>query len=143
MISSIRIMPTKFAQIILMVATMPLSIEAAPLERMLAFYEIKAEVQGNSSVARTSKPVEFGTPISHEFGEYQLSMLFSPAETDNFTLEASLNSIVPSTKAIVYTMLSESFTGQISSPGKFSQSEFTLNENGVSISIVIRLSLIE
>jgi len=40
-------------------------------------------------------------------------------------------------------MLSESFSGQVSSPGKFSQYEFTLNENGVSISIVIRLSLID
>ncbi|MFT7471711.1 MAG: hypothetical protein ACI8XU_001607 [Kiritimatiellia bacterium] len=65
---------------------------------------------------RTSKPIEFGKPITHEFGEYQLSMLFEPAQSDEFTLAASLNAIAPSTNAIVYTMLSESFIGKISTP---------------------------
>jgi hypothetical protein len=110
---------------------------------MLAFYEISAEVNGSSSQIRTSKPIEFGKPITHEFGEYQLSMLFEPAESDEFTLAASLNAIVPSTNAIVYTMLSESFVGKISTPRSFGQSEFTIEEGEISISIVLRLPVIE
>jgi len=102
------------------------SIAAAPdSTTMLAFYEISAEVNGSSSLIRTSKSIEFGKPITHEFGEYQLSILFKPTETGEFTLAASLNPIAPSTNAIVATMLSESFIGEI------------------SISIVLRLSVIE
>lgn len=110
---------------------------------MLAFYEISAEVNGSSSLIRTSKPIEFGKPVTHEFGEYQLSMLFVLAQLDEFTLEASLNAIAPSTNEIVYTMLSESFIGKISTPESFGQSEFTIEEGEISISIVLRLSIIE
>ena len=110
---------------------------------MLAFYEISAKVNGSSSLIRTSKPIEFGKPITHEFGEYQLAMLFEPTELEDFTLAASLNAITPSTNAIIYTMLSESFIGKISTPESFSQSEFTIDEGEISISIVLRLSQIE
>jgi len=110
---------------------------------MLAFYEISAEVNGSSSLIRTSKPIEFGKPVTHEFGEYQLSMLFEPTESEKFTLAVSLNAIAPSTNAIVTTMLSESFIGKISTPGSFGQSEFTIEEGEISISIVLRLSVIE
>ena len=110
---------------------------------MLAFYEISAEVNWSSSQVRTSKPIEFGKPLTHEFGEYQLSMLFEPTEADEFTLAASLNAIALSTNAIVYTMLSESLVGKISTPRSFGQSEFTIEEGEISISIVLRLSVIE
>lgn len=119
------------------------SASAVDAAAMLAFYEIKAEVNGNSSVIRTSKPVEFGTAITHEFGEYQLSMLFELAEADQFTLTASLNSIAPSTNSIIYTVLSESFSGQISTAQNFGQSAYTIEENEISISITLSLSQID
>ena len=110
---------------------------------MLALYEISAEVNASSSQIWTSTPIEFGKPITYEFGEYQLSMLFEPTEADEFTLAASLNAIALSTNAIVYTMLSESLVGKISTPRSFGQSEFTIEEGEISISIVLRLSVIE
>ena len=70
-------------------------------------------------------------------------MLFEPTEADEFTLAASLNPIAPSTNAIVATMLSESLVGKISTPRPFGQSEFTIEEGEISISIVLRLSVIE
>lgn len=113
---------------------------AASNETLRVFYEISAEVEGNSSLIRTSKNVAFGTPVNHEFGEYQLSLLFEPGEPEHYTLKTSLNAISPTTKSIVYTMLSESFSGRISSQSDFSQSEFTIEESGINISIVLRLS---
>jgi hypothetical protein len=40
-------------------------------------------------------------------------------------------------------MLSESLVGKISTPRSFGQSEFTIEEGEISISIVLRLSVIE
>lgn len=127
----------------IIIAMLSTSFAAADTTAMLAFYEIDAEVNGNRSLIRTSKPVEFGMPITHEFGEYQIAMLIEPAASKHFTLEASLNSISPSTNTIIYTMLSESFSGKISTSKAFGQSEYTIQENGISISIVLRLSQIE
>ena len=70
-------------------------------------------------------------------------MLFEPTEADEFTLAASFNAIALSTNAIVYMMLSESLVGKISTPRSFGQSEFTIEEGEISISIVLRLSVIE
>ncbi len=107
---------------------------------LLAFYEVSAEVNGNSTVVRTSKPVEFGVPVTHEFGEYQIHMVFEPAEEKQFTVAASLNSIRPSTNELVYTMFSDSFEGQISSSQQFGQSTFTIEEGNINVSIVLRLT---
>lgn len=93
--------------------------------------------------ARLKLVVVLGKENNYEFGEYQLSMLFEPTEADEFTLAASLNAIALSTNAIVYTMLSESLVGKISTPRSFGQSEFTIEEGEISISIVLRLSVIE
>lgn len=125
---------------IIIAAMISTSIAAADSPAMLAFYEISADVNGNRSLVRTSKPVEFGTPINHEFGEYQLSLVFEPAESDQFTLAATLNSISPSSSTLNYTMLRESFSGLISTADTFGQSEFTIEEDEISISIVLRLS---
>lgn len=116
---------------------------AAEPATMLAFYEISADVNGNRSLVRTSKPVKFGAPIEHEFGEYQLSFVFEAAESDQFTLAATLNSISPASSALKYTMLTESFSGQISTKDAFAQSAFTIEQDEISISIVLRLSEIE
>ena len=69
--------------------------------------------------------------------------LNEPVESDKFTLAASLNAISPTSNTVVYTMLSESFEGQISTPTVFGQSEYTIEENEISISIVLRLSQVE
>lgn len=110
---------------------------------VLAYYEITAEVEGNSTVIRTSKPVEFGTPITHEFGEYQIHMVFEPSEASDFILTFSLNAITPTTNALVYTMLSDSFQGQINSGRISGQSAFTIAEGEIDISIVLRLTRIQ
>lgn len=108
-------------------------------QSLQVFYEIKAAVDGNTNVARTSKRVEFGTAMTHEFGEYQLSLLFEAAEPQHYVLTATLNSIVPSSKQLNFTILSEKFEGRISTPQEFSQSEFSIKEGVVDLSIVLRL----
>ena len=66
-------------------------------------------------------------------------MLFEPMEIDEFTLVASLNYvIIPFTNAIMYTLLPE-----ISTPRSFGQSDFTIKEGEISVSVVLRLSIIE
>ena len=107
---------------------------------LLAFYEISAEVNGSSSVIRTSKPIEFGTPVTHEFGEYQIHMVFAPAEEKQFTVATSLNAIRPTNNEVVYTLVSDVFEGKISTQQEFGQSSLTIEEEPVSISIVLRLS---
>jgi len=66
-------------------------------------------------------------------------MLFEPMEIDEFTLVASLNyGIIPFTNAIMYTLLPE-----ISTTRSFGQSDFTIEEGEISVSVVLRLSIIE
>lgn len=133
----------KFVMKIVLAAIFSTSSVAAEPATMLAFYEISADVNGNRSLVRTSKPVEFGVPIKHKFGEYQLSFVFELAESDQFTLAATLNSISPASSALKYTMLTESFSGQISTKDAFAQSAFTIEQDDISISIALRLSAIE
>lgn len=115
----------------------------ASAENLRAYYEIKAEfASGNSSSARTSTTVVFGTPIIHEFGDYQLSLLFEPNQDEpgQYSLEISLKFVPRARNSISSTVVSRSFAGRISNQLDFSQSEFTIDEAGTNLSIVIRLS---
>lgn len=136
-------MDIKLALKIFLAAIISTSSAAAEPATFLTFYEISADVNGNRSLVRTSKPVEFGTPLEHDFGEYQLSLVFDLSESDQFTLVAALNSITPLSGALNYTILTESFSGQISTAEAFAQSEFTIEQDEISISIVLRLIEIE
>ena len=116
-------------------------------DNLRAYYEYKIEVAGNISTSRTSSKVVFGTPVKHEFGKYQLSLLFEPTEegAGEYMLEISLNLLpLSATQNIIgQSIVTSSFTGRVATQSDFSQSEFNIDEGGVSLSLVIRLSEID
>lgn len=109
-------------------------------ESYKAFYGIEANVGLHSSVIRTSSVITFGTAINHQFGEYQLSLLFEADETEQYTLVVSLNLHSQGSSIIGTTILRDVFTGRVSTRDDVSQSVFTIDEENLDISIAVRLS---